>query len=149
MNEKVEQIQNELSARLETLRQRLDEVKANIEDTANESREALHKKGQEIEARFDADQQKLKDAQARAELWLAVKAAEAGEKILDREYQIEVEKLEKRADQAEDYAASAVILAAAAIDEAELAILEAIGARILAEDARDGDMELVVLTGTY
>ncbi|MDJ0938986.1 MAG: hypothetical protein QNJ00_04420 [Woeseiaceae bacterium] len=149
MNEKVEQIQNELGERLETLRQRLDEVKANVEDSANETRESLHKKGQAIEARFEADQQRLKDAQALVEQWLEAKAVETGEKILDWEYQREIEKLEKHADHAEDYAASAVILAAAAIDEAELAILEAIGARILAEDAKCGDTEFVVLTGTY
>ena len=47
----------------------------------------------------------------------------------------EIHKLEKRADNAEDYAATAIVIAAAAVDEAEIAILEAVGARMLAEDA--------------
>ncbi len=149
MNQKVEHIQNDLNERLETLRQRLEEVKANVEDSANQSREALHQKGQEIEARYKAQQQKLEDAQVRAEQWLEDKAAETGEKIAEWEHQHEVEKLERRADRAEEYAASAVYLASAAIDEAELAILDAIGARLLAEDAKCGDNEFVVYTGTY
>ena len=149
MNQKVEQCQNELNVHLETLRQRLEEVKASIEDSANNSREALHKKSQEIEARFEADQQKFKDARVQAEQWLAEKAIEAGEKIADREHQREVEKLEKRADRAEEYAASAVLLASAAIDEAELAILEALGARLMAEDVKNGNFEYRLQTGTY
>ena len=45
----------------------------------------------------------------------------------------EHEKLVARADRAEDYAATAIIIALAAVEEAEIAILEAVAARIDAE----------------
>ena len=45
----------------------------------------------------------------------------------------EHEKLVAHADRAEDFAATAIIIALAAVEEAEVAILEAVAARIDAE----------------
>lgn len=150
MNQKVEQFHNQLNEGLEALRQRVDEVKAIIEGSANETRDSVGQKQQAITARFQADRQKLVDARALAEQWLDDRAAEAGEKIAAWEYQLEVENvLEKRAEKAESKAASAILLAAAAIEDAEDAILEAYGARLLAEDAKCGDEEFIIRTGTY
>ena len=74
------------------------------------------------------------DAEAKAKSWIETKVAETEAEIEDWKTKREIHKLDKRADYSEDYAAAAIILAAAAVDEAEMAILDAVVARMLAEE---------------
>jgi hypothetical protein len=66
---------------------------------------------------------------------LQAKQAEVKSTIDEWKAQKEQDKLLARANRAEEYAASAIIFAAAAIDEAELATLEAVEARLMADAA--------------
>jgi pterin-4a-carbinolamine dehydratase len=66
---------------------------------------------------------------------LAEKESEVMSTIEDWKANREAEKLEQRADKAEDYAATMTFLAVAAMEEAEAANLAAIAARLDAEAA--------------
>jgi hypothetical protein len=59
-------------------------------------------------------------------------------KIEEWKHGREVRKLEKRAQRAEDYAAERAWLATVAVEEAEYATLEAIAARLEADEVAEG-----------
>jgi hypothetical protein len=63
------------------------------------------------------------------------KQAETDAKIDEWKAKQEVQKLENRANGAEDYFSAALVVAAAAIDEANAAALDAIEARRVADEA--------------
>ena len=65
--------------------------------------------------------------------WVQEKKTITNDKIAEWKAQRQVKKLEARADSAERYAAATTQIAAAAIDEAETAVAEAIVARIDAD----------------
>jgi hypothetical protein len=67
--------------------------------------------------------------------WLEGKTAKAKQKVEGWKAQREVEKLVAHANQAEDYAAAAILVAAAAMQEAQVATLEAMEARNTADQA--------------
>lgn len=133
MSERVDNFCNDLRDHLNAVEARLSEVKASVQSSATETQEAVEAKKKEIEASFKAEEQKVEDAKAKAKNWFEAKAAETEAEIENWKTQREIHKLEKRAGNAEDYAATAIIIAAAAVDEAEIAILDAVSARLLAE----------------
>lgn len=63
------------------------------------------------------------------------KQAEVQSKVEEWKVKREIGELNRRAERAENYAASVVVVAMAAIDEAEEAILEAMAARLDADKA--------------
>ena len=74
------------------------------------------------------------DAKADAKKRIEEKKAETSSKIDEWKANRDQRKLEKRADRSEDYAAVCIVIAANSVAEAELATLEAIEARLLAEE---------------
>ena len=135
MSEKVDKFCNDLRGHLNAIEDRLNRTKESVEKASNDTKEAIEAKKAEIKAKTEADKQKVKDAEAKAKNWIETKVAETEADLEDWKTKRDIHKLEKRAEHAEDYAASAIYIAAAAVDEAEYAILDAVGARMLAEDA--------------
>ena len=68
-------------------------------------------------------------------LCIDLKKAEAKSTIDDWKAKREAKKLAHRADRAEEYAAATIRVALASLDEAEQAVLEAVGARLDADEA--------------
>ncbi len=138
MNDKVDKFRDDLKSHLDSVKSRLDAAKAHLETTANETGEAIEAKKKAIEADMSVRKQKLSDARQHANDWVEAKKTETEDKIEAWKKDREIHKLEKRADRAEDNAFSSIIIAACAADDAEWAILEAIGARLIAEDVKAG-----------
>ena len=138
MSDKIEALKAKVDGQLATARARLDEVRADIDAAADATGDKLEEKGAQLKTRFEADKAKIDEARENAQAWLDSKKQESDDAIAQWKHNREVEKLEKRADKAEDNAAACVVIAAAAIDDAQFAILEAIGARLLAEEAKEG-----------
>ena len=90
---------------------------------------------EEAQAKMEAGRQHVSEAQAKMKAAVQEKQAETQAKIDGWKSQRQVQKLEKRADRAEDYAEWAVLAAVGAIEHADLAVLEAVDARIDAESA--------------
>jgi uncharacterized protein (DUF342 family) len=135
MSEKVDAFCNNLRDHLNAVEERMNRVKANIQASSDESREALEAKRKKIEAHYEADKHKVEEAKAKAANWVEGKKTETDAKIEEWKINRETHKIEKRADRAEDYATSAIYIAAVAVDEADLSILEAIAARMIADEA--------------
>jgi hypothetical protein len=129
MSAKIDQFCDRLRDSLDALDSRLHSVKANIHALPGKAEQVLH--DDLAAARRKVDDQVVRAEQARdgIKAWATAKLAETREAIGDWKAKRETQKLNSRSDRAESYAADALFFAAAAVDEAEAAILEAAVAR--------------------
>jgi hypothetical protein len=88
-----------------------------------------------VQRRIEQDRAKAVAAQAEMKNWIEQKKAATSGKIAEWKTNHETTKLQNRADMAERYAAAAVDVTLAALDEAEQATLEAWLARADADAA--------------
>jgi hypothetical protein len=76
---------------------------------------------------------KIDESKAQVKAWAQQKKTMTADKIAEWKAQWQVKKLNDRADDAESYAVATMRVAAAAVDEAETAAIEAVIARIDAD----------------
>ena len=134
MSKRVEQFCDNLRAKLNAVDEHLGQIKHRLDTSSKESRAAIEAKVGEVKAKLDAQQQKVDKAKADAKNRIEEKKAETASKIEEWKTNREQHKLEKRANHSEDYAAACIMIAADSVLEADLATLEAIEARLLAEE---------------
>jgi hypothetical protein len=134
MSERVDQFCNKLRGQLNAVDEHLSQIKQRLDTSGKESRAAIEAKVGEAKAKLDAQRQKVDKAKADAKNRIEEKKAETASKIEEWKTNREQHKLEKRADRSEDYAAACIWIAADSVAEADLATLEAIEARLLAEE---------------
>lgn len=135
MSEKNDNFTNSLRDQLNDIEARLSSFKMTIESASQDTQTSLGSKLEQVQAkletkRYDFDTYKLEVKRQSEEKQAEVKTEIDGCKTSQ-----EIEELNRRADQAEEYAARGIAVAMAAINEAEEAILEAITARLYAENA--------------
>ncbi len=135
MSEKVDQFIDNLRDRLNAAETRLDQVKESIGTAKTETKANIEGKIADAKAAAEAQKAKLEDAQAKMKAGLEEKKAATEEKVAEWKQERHVKKLERRAMWAEGDAEWAILYAADAIDTANLRTLEAIVARIDAEEA--------------
>jgi hypothetical protein len=134
----------DFSERLDTLQQRVAAAKTAVQAAATESREQIGKRIDQAQVDLDlgvknaqqqaeqaADSARTKWAQMRADA--AAKMEDAKAKIDKRSRQLDAKAAARDADWAEDDAADALDYAAWAVDNAELAMLDAVDARVHAD----------------
>lgn len=136
MNEKIEKIRNDMNEHLAAAEQRISEARSTVEKAASDTQDAMAAKIKEAQAKVAETQSKIDAAKAKAQAHLEEKKDETEAAIEGWKRDREIKKLEKRADRDEDYAVSVVVLAVSAIEEAEVATLQAIVSRMDAEDAK-------------
>jgi pantothenate synthetase len=112
-------------------------VRDALRTAPGEAADTLQAKLEQARQKLEARQEEVQDLREKAAQWLTAKKAEAKATIDEWVASREKDRLEARATRAAEYAAAAVVLAAAAIDEAEVATLEAVQARLLAEAASE------------
>lgn len=134
MSERVDRFCDNLRDRLNAVEEHLDHIKQRLDTSKNESRAAIEAKVGEVRAKLDAQRDKVEQAKADARERIEEKKAETASKIQEWKADRAQHKLEKRADRSEDYAAACILIAADTVVEAELATLEAVEARLLAEE---------------
>ncbi len=133
-----------LSEDLDDLSDHVANTKQKVADAEKQSKEkvetSLQKSKADAKARQASFKAKVKEGQAaNAAQWDEVqenfhqKTQQIKNKIETEKEAREVKKANKRADDAEDYAATAIMFVYMAIDEAEVAVLEAIAARAYAD----------------
>ena len=146
MSEKIDKFCDDLKAHLNGIEAKvlgakadLDEAIAGVKADAAESREnakaAVEEKIAAGREAIEAEKQKVQQARDEMHARIEEKKGETEAKIAEWKTQREIHRLQKRADNAEDYAAWAVIYALDALDEASIATLEAVAARMDAEEA--------------
>ena len=123
-----------LSQHIDAARAKLDALKADIAAMHDEDVEALRAKREELDKRLAGQKEQAKRLQADIASWKEEKVAHTQEAIGSWRKTREVQKLESRAERAEEYAIDMVAVAAYDFEEAEQALLDAVVAR------RDADM---------
>ena len=142
MSERIGRLCDELRIKLHGMDRRLEALKANGAATFDQSQEVLESQLDRVEQRIYDNRVTVEAANVRVKTWLAEKKAGSG---AGRDLWTERQKahlLEARADDAEAYAIAVFELAAAAADEAALAVLQAILARNDADAAVLPEVEL-------
>ena len=86
-----------------------------------------------LEDKAKEQQAKIDESKAQVKAWAQQKKTMTADKIAEWKAQWQVKKLNDRADDAESYAVATMQVAAAAVDEAETAAIEAVIARIDAD----------------
>ena len=104
-------------------------LKTKLQAAPAQAEEELHKQFDQLQRKVESQKQAVAKAKTSVQNWIDQKKVEAKSTINDWKAKRETKKLTNRADRAEEYAAAAILVAAATFDEAEQAILEAVSAR--------------------
>jgi hypothetical protein len=135
LSERMSRLCDELRIKLHGIDRRLETLKSNGLATFANSQEVLESRLDRVEQRIYDNRVSVEAANVRVKAWLAQKK---GGSVVGHPLRTERHKahlLEVRADDAEAYAIAVFELAAAAADEATLAVLQALLARNDAEVA--------------
>jgi TolA-binding protein len=133
-----ENLKQKLSQHIDATKVKLDALKHEISDMHEEDVQALEQKREDLRKRIDEQKDKARKMQADIASWKQEKAAHTKEAIGSWREQREVERLEARAERAEDYAVDMVSVASYDFDEAEQALFDAVAARYEADQAAAG-----------
>jgi len=144
MSERISRLCDELRIKLHGLDRRLDSLKSNGVATFDHSQDALEGQVDRVEQRIYDHRAAVEAANARAKTWVAEKKSGLHAIHVPRNEHDRISMLEAEADEAETYAGAAFELAAAAADEAILAVLQAVIARNKADQAVFPEMDTPV-----
>jgi len=141
MSERISSLCDELRIKLHGLDRRLEALKSNGAASFNHSQDALESQLDRVEQRIYDHRAAVEASNARAKTWVAEKksglhALHVLQNDHDKAYL-----LDAQVDEAETYAEAAFELAAAAADEAILAVLQALLARNKADQAAFPEMD--------
>jgi hypothetical protein len=131
-NNKLEQCVNRLKDEIKTVETGLADTSNHLASAAEETVEGLEARWKNALAKCEAKRAQVGQASERFLHFLEEKRKELVSKYEDWKTDHEIEKIEKHADKKEQQAVDAVIVAALALLEAEVAIVEALKARKIA-----------------
>ena len=131
-------LRQKMSEQIDAAKTKLDGLKKDLAAIHEEDVQALQDHREQIRQRLDQQKERARKMQADIESWRKEKVAHTQEAIQSWRQRREIDKLETRAERAEDYAVEMVNVVAFDFDEAEQAVLEAVAARIDAEQAAEG-----------
>jgi hypothetical protein len=135
MSEKFSNFCSELRTKINDADKRIKDLKASAVGAGEKAK--LEAKAQLAALENKAKEQKARAAaaDAKAKAWVEEKKTMTHDKIAQWKEQRDVKRLAARADLSEHYAVTAMEVAAAAVDEAERAAVEAVVARMDADGA--------------
>ena len=133
-----ESSKQKLSQEIDVAKGKLEALKREIGDMREEDKATLRQRQAEIRARLDEQKARAQELQGKITSWKDEKKQHTTEAIASWKQRRELDKLQKRAERAEDYAVDMVTVAAADFEEAEAAVYDAIAARVEAEETAAG-----------
>ncbi len=113
----------------------LNDLKSKIDTKAQHADQDIRSHLDSVQRRIEQDNNKVSAAKAEVKEWMEHRKIDTNAKIAEWKAKHEISKLQNRADKAERYAAAAIDVAVAAMNEAEQAALEAYLARQDADSA--------------
>jgi hypothetical protein len=136
MSEKFDNFCSEIRTKINDADKRIRDLKANAVGATEKAK--VEAKAQLAALENKAKEQKARTAAADAKLktWVEEKKTMTHDKIAQWKEQRDVKRLGARADLSEHYAATAMEIAATAVDEAERAAVEAVVARMDADSIK-------------
>ena len=129
-SEGVGQFCGRLHDKLNRIERRINDLQAKVRSDGKAAKKEIDEGVDVAKAALRRVQDDAFAARARMEEHLQEKKAETEEAIAQWKRSRKVDKLARRAEDAEAYAAWSVLVAVEAIDEADLATMQAIGARL-------------------
>jgi hypothetical protein len=132
MNNKLEQCINRVQGEIKTIETSLADTGNHLTTAAEQKAESLEAGWKNALAKCDAKREEAGQAGQRLRQYLEEKKDELISKYEDWKTDREIAKLEQHADKKEQQAVDAVVVAAFALLEAEVAIVEALKARKVA-----------------
>ncbi len=136
MSATVDEFCDVLRDRLNAIEQRFDSVKADMHSMPEQAEKPLRDKLDEIRSHLQAQKERIEQTRIDLKVRAHQKMVETKEAVSEWKAKRESRKLKARADRAEAYAADCIANALASIDEAEEAVLNAVLARIDADQAK-------------
>ena len=136
MSARVDQFCDKLKDRLNALEVQVSALKTNIQKLPQQGEQALQKCLADTRSKIDQQRKNVEKARASLKARADEKIGQVKEAVHEWQAKQEVSNLSARADFAEQYAADAVFIADSAVAEAEEAIIDALLARIDAENAK-------------
>ena len=130
-----EELKQKLSQSIDTAKRKLELLKAEISELHDGDMAALSERRNDIRARLDQHKSLAEQLQSKIAEWHGEKRERAVDAITSWEQRREIEKLQAHAKRAEDTALDMVNVAAHDFEEAEQAVLEALAARMEADQA--------------
>ncbi len=138
MGKRVDEFCDHLRDKLGGIEVRVIDFKAKIDSNREATKATIDKKVHAAQATFVKVKDDADAARARMKAQLQENKAVTQNVIAEWKRNREADKLERRAEDAETYAAWSVLVAAEAIDEADLAAMQAIAARMDVERSEVG-----------
>ena len=136
MNEKIDGFWKELRTKLDGVDKRLNHLKASAKGATEKAKIEAKAQLAVLESHVKEQHAKVQAVEAKTKAWLEEKKTATSDKIAAWKAQHDVKRLAAHADGAEQYAVASMRLAAATVDEAERAAVEAVVARMDAEAAQ-------------
>lgn len=136
MREQIDHLFKEVRTKLDGAEKRIKDLNAAAKTAAERAKAQAKTQLATLETKAKEHHAKVEAAEAKAKKWLEEKKAAPADKIASWKAQHEVKRLDAYAKLAEDYAAASIGAATSAIDEAELAVVQAIDARLDADAAK-------------
>ena len=125
MGQRIDQFCENLRQKLTMTDSGLDGLKAKIDGKTARVEQDVQSHLDRVQKRIEQGRTKLSAAQADVKNWADERKAVTSNKIAEWKAKREIGKLQSHADKAERYAAAAIDVVVAAVDEAEQASLEA------------------------
>ena len=125
MGQRIDQFSEDLRLKLTKIDSTLDGVKAKIDGKGQNVDQTIRGHLEEVQRHIEQDRAKVSAAQVKVDSWVANQKIATATKVADWKANRELSKLQNRANDAEQYAAAALDIALAAVDDAEQATLEA------------------------
>jgi chromosome segregation ATPase len=135
MSTAIDNFTSQLHDNLTAVEDRVKSLKHNIKAATKKNQAEIQSKLDEAKASLAAKKQEFDEHRAKLKTQFADKEAEVKSSVDEWKASREVQKLEHRAEKAEDYASTSVFLAMAMMEEAEAATLTAICDRMDAKAA--------------
>ncbi len=136
MSERGDSFFESLRDRLHAIESRLESVKTNVDKAGQETEATIKAKLDEARTKVEQSKRDAEDARAKVAAYIERKTFETEAKIEAWKKERELKELDSRAERAEEYAESTILLALSPVEEAEVATLEAIAARRDFEEAK-------------
>lgn len=130
---KAAQLKAAFEQHLEEAKQRLEQARQDLAAVSASDKESIRRKSAELRQRLHEQEQRTTELRDDAAGWLKDRKAHTDEQVSSWRQRRELEHLEQRADRAEEYAVNALVVAMLDAEEAEIAVLDALDARLDAD----------------
>ena len=135
MSTTVDNFTKKLHDNLEVVEERVKSLRDSLQSVPKKTQDEIQSKLDEAKSTLNSKKHEFDEYRAKLKIQFEEKESELKTDVEEWKSSRKVKKLEHRADKAEDYAATAIALSVATIEEAEEATLTAIAARLDAEAA--------------